>query len=356
MNVSRLRSQLYDHVRASSIASIVVAVKACAGETWEYCKGYSDANSRVPMKAGDRFLIYSLTKTFIAAAVLKLADTRLIDLDAPFASYLSNVPYSSEFSTRQLLNHTSGVPDYGVLPEYHAVVKQRGVHPWSFQEFIERTLLKGLSFEPGKGWAYSNIGYMLLSRLIEEVTRQELGSAMTSLIFRPLALDQTFFMTRREQMYELVAGQSFNVAGQSFNLSIADGVADARGFYDPGWVAHGVIASTAKDVATFYHELLKGRLLSAATLEQMRKLIDVKSSHPPFVRPSYGLGLMADPEYLLGAIYGHTGEGPGYCGAAYHLCPNEGLAITVSALCNSEEAKAVEVLVLDLLEMAYVKF
>lgn len=317
---------------------------------WTYAIGYSDLNTTVSGKAidiEDRFLIYSLTKTFIAAAVLKLTEDGLVDLDAPFSTYLSDTPFGSEFTVRQALNHSSGLPDYGSLPEYNEAVKRPTAPPWSFNEFIERALHKGLAFDPGMGWGYSNIGYMLLSRVIERITKQELGTALSSLIFQPLGLEKTRVANSREEMQSLVAGNSLYLSSNGSTV-------DARSYYDPRWVAHGVIASTVSDVVTFYHQLLEGSLLSGPMMEAMLTLVSVHSEHPHFVTPSYGLGLMADPDSTYGRLYGHTGEGPGYCGAVYHLRTTNGHATTVGILCNSEGATYAEGVMMDLFGVLHI--
>jgi D-alanyl-D-alanine carboxypeptidase len=338
----RLVAELNEAFHLSTLAGMSVALATDAEERWEGSAGHADTQGAVPIRAGDLFLVYSLTKTYIAAAVLKLAEAGLVDLDVPVAAYLPGIPSASEFTVRQALNHTAGLPDYGSLPEYHRVVKRRDSTPWTFDEFIERTMSSGLAFAPGQGWGYSNIGYMLLGRLVEGVTKLELAAAMERLVFRPLNLGQTMWVSRREQLYELVAGHSLYLGG-------GDRSVDARDHYDPRWVAHSVIASTAAEVVTFYHELFEGRFLSRPMLEQMLELIAVGGEHPYFVTPSYGLGVMADPDSRYGPLYGHTGGGPGYSAAAYHLDRPEGGRITVAVLSNSEDTDAAEGLILKIL-------
>lgn len=338
----RLVEELDEALHDSSLAGAAVALATDAGERWESDTGYADVRDTIPITTGDLFLIYSLTKTYLAAAVLRLAEAGLIELDAPFSAYLPDVPSASEFTTRQALNHTAGLPDYGPLPEYHRAVKRRDVPPWSFDEFIERTMPGGLAFAPGEGWGYSNIGYMLLGRLVEVVAKRELAAAMESLIFQPLKLSKTVWVNNRRQLPELVVGHSLY-------LGRGDESVDARDHYDPRWVAHGVIASTVSEVVTFYHELFEGRLLSGRMLTQMLELIEVGAEHPHFATPSYGLGVMADPDSPYGPLYGHTGGGPGYSAAAYHLRRQEGRRLTVGVLTNLEEADAAEGLILKIL-------
>ena len=71
-------------------------------------------------------------------------------------------------SVRRLLDHTSGVRDYGSLPEYNEAVRARPGTAWNDDEFLARTTAAGPVFEPGQGWAYSNTGYLMLRQLLDE--------------------------------------------------------------------------------------------------------------------------------------------------------------------------------------------
>src|SRR2546430_17743374 len=98
-----------------------------------------------------RYPIYSVTKTAVAAAVLLLVRQGAVELD----------------SVRRLLDHTSGVRDYGSLAEYHEAVRRQPGLAWDDDEFLGRTAAAGPQFERGEGWAYSNTGYLLLRRLLD---------------------------------------------------------------------------------------------------------------------------------------------------------------------------------------------
>src|SRR5215470_13214978 len=123
-------------------------------------------------------LAYSITKTFTAALLLQLRDERRLTLDDRFARWFPRIPGSDRISLRQLLNHTAGIPDYGGLASYHEAVRAAPASPWSFERFAAETFDKGLWFEPGDGWAYSNPGYMLLKRIAEAVTALRIGRSL----------------------------------------------------------------------------------------------------------------------------------------------------------------------------------
>jgi D-alanyl-D-alanine carboxypeptidase len=102
--------------------------------------------------------------------ILRLCEQRQLSLDDRLARWFGRVDQAHRITLRQLLNHTAGIPDYGGLRTYHDAVKSSPSIPWSFERFAAETFDKGLSFDPGQGWAYSNPGYMLLKRIAEEVT------------------------------------------------------------------------------------------------------------------------------------------------------------------------------------------
>ena len=78
-----------------------------------------------------------------------------LDPEAPVATWIDEARLPRA-TLRQLLNHTSGIPDYGRLSEYVAAVRETPSEPWSDEEVLARALAASTDFEPGHGWAYSN--------------------------------------------------------------------------------------------------------------------------------------------------------------------------------------------------------
>jgi D-alanyl-D-alanine carboxypeptidase len=239
-----------------------------------------------------RYPIYSITKTAVAAAVLLLVREGAVELD----------------SVRRLLDHTSGVRDYGSLPEYHEAVRRRPSSAWDDDEFLARTTAAGPVFAPGEGWAYSNTGYLLLRRLLDEhgglaafLPRLGLGAA-----------------TVAERMDDLDA------AVPAPSALLLEGVRDVRGVYDPRWVGHRTLVARAEDLLGFWRGL-------PAEMLDPRTFVAIGTDAPGFVRPSYGLGVMADPEHPLGTVVGHGGGGPGYATAVFALPHADALAIVLAA-------------------------
>ncbi|MGV8989155.1 MAG: serine hydrolase domain-containing protein [Cypionkella sp.] len=271
------------------------------------CHGFTGAT-------GARFPYWSFTKTAISAAALKLAEAGVLDPDAP----LSGQPYN----LRQLLAHTSGLPDYGTLDDYHTAVANNEP-PWPREKLIELARDKGPLFEPGQGWAYSNIGYMFVRELIEKVTAKPLGAALSDLLFKPLGLKSILLSETRAQFARLHW--------------------DAAASYDPGWVYHGCLTGTPADAARLLHALCVEDFLRPATYDQMRdtRWLGGSISGRPWTQCGYALGLMAGIMEGAGAAIGHSGGGPFSVNAVYHF-PDAPDPVTVACFTDGTDVGVAE--------------
>jgi CubicO group peptidase (beta-lactamase class C family) len=236
---------------------------------------------------------WSFTKTAIAAAALALVRDGRLQLDSP----LAGKPYT----LRQLLQHRAGVTNYGRLVAYHEAVA-RGDDAWPVEELLARTNADRLIFPPGTGWAYSNIGYLHVCRLIEETTGEPLDLALRRLALGPLGIDNTRLAMRREDL-------------SSVNMGVIR-------TYDPRWVYHGLLIGPLSDATLLLHRVMTGPLLPPDLVSAM---LDRHAVHDdglagrPWTLPGYGLGLMTGGIIGDRFMAGHTGGGPGSVIAVYHL-------------------------------------
>lgn len=231
------------------------------------------------LKSQDVILpIYSITKTMMASIVLDLE----IDLQSAISKWIPTAicPAAKIIKVYHLMNHSSGIRDYGNLPDYTNDVENRTL-PWSDKKFIEMTINKELLFEPGNGFVYSNPGYWLLKRIVETESGQSFDELIEKYISEPLNLS---------------------------SLKVAHGVFDnSLGEYQAEWVWHGLVLANAKDVAIF---MASEKVLR---LNSYLNRVDYKDKY--WQNPYYGLGLMVEPEIK----YGHLGGGPGYEAACIHF-------------------------------------
>ena len=302
--------------------------------SWHGASGYADADTMKPMPIGARCYIYSITKTFTAIRILQLVEAGTVALDDAITHYLPELLFPPTVTIRRLLNHTSGVPSYTDLPSYLPANLASPSVPWSFDEVKQLTCQGKPDFAPGEGWHYSNTGYMLLHRLIEIVTQQSYARAIAQSIIQPLGLQQTYVAT------EVDTGHL--VPGYCPYLNDTYVMEDVRFYYHPGWCLTGLIVSTTADIAHLYQALFKGQLVSADSLAEMTAWVPCddpprppKTPPPFFAQPSYGLGLMIDPEWRFGGLYGHGGDGPGFNTWAMYLPDFSGKQLILVAFCNA---------------------
>lgn len=285
---------------AAYTASVDADGVVCPGSSW----------AQVPW--------WSFTKTLIAASALRLSDQGRLPLDEPVAGR----PYT----LRMLLQHRAGTGDYGGLVAYHAAVRSAG-EPWSDGELFTRVSPERLAFAPGQGWAYSNIGYLLIRREIERAFGAPLAQAMRDLVLAPLGLDRSRLATDRAHMAETVFPAGRN--------------------YHPGWAFHGIVVGPVAEAALALHRLLRGDLLAPSTLEQMltRHPIGGTIEGRPWLTTGYGLGvMMGTMKHPAGGkdlqVVGHSAGGPGSCGAVYQAAGTPWGATAAAFTADDSESRA----------------
>ncbi len=153
---------------------------------YEQSVGLSDVAAKKPLSLPQTMAAFSMTKTLTAISVLKLIEQNKVGLDDRVDRYIKH-PYDSEITVRQLLNHTSGIPNPIPLKWVHLASKH---DTFVEQNAINQVLKENsdLNSQPGSKYQYSNIGYWLLGRLIEKVSEKEYANYVTENIFKPLAL------------------------------------------------------------------------------------------------------------------------------------------------------------------------
>jgi D-alanyl-D-alanine carboxypeptidase len=310
------------------------AAVRCEGlGSWTGASGSLDLERRIAISSDARFPVYGITKTVIAVCILRLVELRALALEAPISRWLAGLPFGADVSLRQLLNHTAGIPNYSVLPEPIAALHASPGKAWTFEQFIEHTCHRGLDFPAGAAWSYSNTGYALLVKIVERANGTNLAQAVQQHVVGPLGLGATEVVEDRSSFEQLVPGFS-----RDFNRERE--LEDVRSIYDPGWVAHGLVSSTAAEICEFYEALFGGKLVQRRSLEEMTRLVGVPGVDSPGVSPGYGLGLMGDLDGIYGPEFGHGGGGPGYTVEARYQLDFGGRRVSAALFCNSDEMAA----------------
>ncbi|QYC38390.1 D-alanyl-D-alanine carboxypeptidase precursor [Nonomuraea coxensis DSM 45129] len=269
--------------------------------------GVADITTRRPPRADMRFRAGSVTKTFVATAILRLVATGRLHLDDTVGEVLPGVvpePGGDTITIRMLLNHTSGLYDYTADPRLEQIVVSDPAHCFTPAELVRFATQHPLSFPPGTSWAYSNTDYSLLAMVIEKITGRSYAEEITRTLLRPLGLRDTYF----PGCSPLIRGP--HMSGYTRTDPAQPGIQDVT-TYNPSFAAgEGDIISTVGDLNRFDAALLAGRLLPARLLRMM--LTPTPGSFPGSDTFRYGLGVVIATASCGVTTYGHAGEIQGW--------------------------------------------
>jgi D-alanyl-D-alanine carboxypeptidase len=272
-----LQSIVSDFVRKNaSVRNCVLSVMTGDGSVvWSGAAGIAREN--ILMTSDTPIYIASVTKLYTATAVMLLIEKGALSLDDPMAKYLpgelisgiqvyKGKDYSAGITIRELLSHTSGIPDYysDKAPDGKNLLDLFIESPdrfWTIDETIARARndLKP-KFPPGADTAYSDTNYQLLGKVIEVVTGQPLHAVYEDFIFRPLGLEHTWLVGhgRSEQRQRPSPADVFY---GSRNIT--------RIRWNGAYSADGGIISTAEEMNVFLKALNEGRVIRPASLKLM---------------------------------------------------------------------------------------
>jgi D-alanyl-D-alanine carboxypeptidase len=254
--------------------SLSVAVVKDGRIAYAQAYGKSRLDPATPARPEMRYSIGSVSKQFMAAAILMLAEEGKLSLDDKVGRYLPDLTRANEITIRQLLTHTSGYQDYYPL-DYVAPFMQK---PVTADEILKTWAGKALDFDPGTRWQYSNTNYVVAGRILERVTGKPFWQFLEARIFRPLAMSSVIDLDDKS------LGESDAAGYTRFGLGPARPVApEGR-----GWLfAAGELAMTAQDLARWDISLIDHALLKPASLDSMMTPVRLKNGAPM----NYGLGI-----------------------------------------------------------------
>ena len=317
----QLQVTLDEQLTLRRIPGAAAVVTFPDGSSWSGVSGHASLNPAEPVTSDTGFVVGSITKTFVAALVLQLAEEGALELDRPLARWLPDYPRARRITLRQLLNHTSGVFNYFEHPLYESLVFGRPSHEWTPQEILDQ-FGRTPYFPPGSGFHYSNTGFVLLGLVVEEATGASLGEELRRRFFEPLALDHTHFQGDGAQAgwargYLRSPSGHRNVTGSSDFRPTASAASVA-------WAAGGIV-STAEDIARWAEALYGGDVLNPDSLSAM-----TDHQFSPYPLGTYGLGTRT--HLVDGArAFGHTGSLRGYMATMWRFPAEE---VTVVVLTN----------------------
>ena len=291
-----------DAAVAAGVPGMVVLVRR-GNDVVTFTSGVADVTTGRPIRANDRFRIASITKSFVAALVVRLAQDGRLRLDDSAGSYLPEYRLDPSITIRQLLQHTSGLFDIADDEAWIGSVLAEPTRAWTLSELIPIGLAHPPYFSPGTGYHYSNTGFMLLGALVERVTHHDTAAELTRRILRPLGLADTYVSHESNLRGPHSQGYSLSPDGQVIDVTTLNAT-----FTGPA----GDVISTVGDVASFYRALLRGRVVQGKYLREILSFLDIDDDPDDGV----GLGLFRFPEACGIKSIGHGGGIFGYSSEA----------------------------------------
>lgn len=287
---------------------------------WLGTCGTSDGT--VPIRPQTPFEVASITKTFIAATVLKLVEEGRLSLSDTVGKWLPGLNcanVSPAITVRQLLSHRSGVYNFGDEVPFQLALLMDLDRFWQPEEVF--TYVYAPYFAPDTGGQYSNTGYVLLGMIIRSVTGTSVDAQLQSKIFDPIPLRSTV-LGARTNWTGAVADPHIDLNGDGIQEEFGND--NLTAILTSFWTS-GAMVSTPADLVRFSTALFEGNLLSAGSLSQMRTFQPVLVGSASL---DYGLGLIR--YNILG--HEHWAHSGGLWGAYswFSYCPDTRVSLGVT--------------------------
>ncbi|MET8947934.1 serine hydrolase domain-containing protein [Streptomyces sp. NPDC004542] len=277
--------------------------------TWSATAGTGDLRTGAPRSADDRYRVGSITKTFVATVLLQLEAEGRLSLDDTVDKWLPGVVRGHghdgrHITVRQLLDHTSGIFNYTADEDFgRTYFLKDGFFRHRYDTLTPRQLVAVAmrhepDFAPGTSWNYSNTNYVLAGMVIKSVTGHSYAQEITHRIIGPLRLTGTSVpgtrVTLPDPSSRAYSKLARTTTGPTYDVTrLTPSMASSA----------GEMISDSADLTRFYRALLRGGLLPAKQLKEMKTTVKIDGA-PGF---RYGLGLM-DATLSCGVhVWGHDG-------------------------------------------------
>jgi D-alanyl-D-alanine carboxypeptidase len=323
---SRLAARLQDildenrELFAAGAASAAIVIRGQGA--WLGASGVANPKTGERVTTGTVFALGSVTKTFIAALVLKLSEEGVLHLGDQLARWVPHFPDSKRITIRQLLNHTSGVFD---VTEDPAFFEAQLAHPrerWTARRIL--SFVGRPRFAPGADWSYSNTNYILLGLVIERATGSSVAAELRRTVLEPAGAGSVF-LQGEEDVPAPVVRSEFDIDNDGDLDDLSDGTTTIpnTALATAAWTAGG-LAGTPQAVAAFGDALFRDRIISQRLLGEMTDF----GAHLGLGRGGglgYGLGI-SKFEIPGHEVFGHGGSIPGFRSALWYVA-DEGVTI-----------------------------
>ena len=271
--------------------------------------GVADLSTGRPIGLNNRMRIASTSKAFSGAVVLSLVSKRALSLNATIGGLLSKLPKRppkawADVTLRQLLNHTSGLPDFAGSQAWQAAINARPTQAPRPEKLLTYAYDHDppLLFPPGSRYKYSNSDNIAVALMVEAATGRSYEGQLEAQVYRPLGLKKTTLPAGPNLRKPYIHGYDLSEHPPEDNSEEI-----AAGWFS----ASGGMVSTPADLNTFVRAYVRGDLFDLQTRSKQRKVFEGGGSEPPGPgKNSAGLGVFRY-ETSCGTVWGHTGNIPG---------------------------------------------
>jgi CubicO group peptidase (beta-lactamase class C family) len=268
---------------------------------YEKSFGFADKAKNVAFTDKTASNIASVGKMFTSVLILQLAEEKKLRLSDSINKFLPNtkIPNADKITVRHLLTHTSGLGSYMRHADFAKLLKNKV----EIDEIIGLIEQQPLVFnEPGARFEYSNSGYIVLGKIIEQMTNKKYSDVLAQKILQPLNLKNTRLEINRADFRGLAKGHLKPEAANVWQSNETQ---------MPTPSADGGVYTTARDLFVFSQALYGGKLIKPESLELMKNR-HAEMSVPGLGKMNYGYAMMIQ-DYPNNAIStGHNGGTPGY--------------------------------------------
>ncbi|WP_369238483.1 serine hydrolase domain-containing protein [Streptomyces sp. R21] len=299
-----LHKQLDQLVHAPDGPPGVIAVLQRGDESRIVRAGVADLDSGRPVEPTDHMRIASTAKAFSGAVALRLVDRGALGLDDTIGRRLPELPKAwHAVSLRQLLQHTSGLPDYSRSPEFGRIITADPHHRFDSRRLLDFVAGEPLLFRPGSRYQYSNSDNIAVALMAEAVTGRRYEQLLRRIVDRPLGLHRTSLPQGFEMPEPYMHGYDVQPSAAPEDVSELIGASGV-------WASGGIV-STPKDMTRFIRGYASGALISPSTLHEQRRWIDGASEPAGPGKNKVGAAIFRYAT-RCGVVLGHTGNTPGY--------------------------------------------
>ncbi|MET7733420.1 serine hydrolase domain-containing protein [Streptomyces sp. NPDC005402] len=266
--------------------------------------GAADVRTGRSPSSEDHMRIASTAKAFSGAVALTLVDHRALRLDDTLGKRLPRLPDAWRSVTlRQLLSHTSGLPDYSRSDGFLDELRADPLHHFDSRRLLDYVADKPLLFKPGTQYRYSNSDNIAVALMAEAATHTPYEDLLRELVYAPLRLHSTSLPQGNRMPEPYLHGYDVSPSAGPQDVSEVIGMSGV-------WASGGIV-STPADMTRFIRGYAGGRLYGSTAVEQQRQWVEGASEPAGPGRNSAGLAVFRY-ETRCGVVLGHTGNTLGY--------------------------------------------